>query len=331
MKWPRHKFLDDKYWKLLTRLNSLEGEITFKELLSELGAPYRVHDIMEAIFFLKRFGQPLKVEKVPPKGEVLISGKGPQFAMNLSLCEWLALQTHFPFLEENKGRKIYDTLVGALQRMEEHYPQGDLYHYIREEDEMNKVMSTISHEKEDLLKRVDEALDQGRNLLVEVHGGKVELSIHKVVYIDGVLSLIGEDVNDRCLSCFDINEIESYFLIPRGSSRSYRTNFAGAEVDDFISAIRSITGNEKRLVMKVSSRENVNLSPHFHFLGSPFVTTNSQGDFIWAASVEVSEELYGWLSTIYDNIEILEPVSLREGLEKFMEKKGPLTSLKKVS
>tara|TARA_Y100000748_G_C15098034_1_gene333226 strand:- start:47 stop:298 length:252 start_codon:yes stop_codon:yes gene_type:complete len=83
--------------------------------------------------------------------------------------------------------------------------------------------------------------------------------------------------------------------------------------------------------MKVSAPEKVNLNPDFHFLGNPFVTTNTEGEFIWAASVEVSNELYKWLATIYSEIDIIDPSSVKEELEHFMEQKESLKHLKKAS
>jgi len=157
---------------------------------------------------------------------------------------------------------------------------------------------------------------------------KHDIFIHKVVYIDGILSIIGEETNDRCLTCLDIDQIKSYHVEPNSY---YRANFAAAEVDDFIAAVRAISGNEQRLVMKVASPDKVNLKPDFHFLGNPYVTTNTEGEFIWAASVEVSEELYKWLASIYSDITVIDPVEVHDGLENFMEQKEALKYVKKAS
>ena len=324
-----HKFLEDKYWKLLTTIDSLNQDVSFTELIVHLGIQYTVDDINEVVGFLKKFGHPVKIENREKGTWIVMTGKKPQFKMNLSLSEWIAFQSHFPLMEENRGTSIHNTLATALTRIENRYPEADLFNYIKDESELTEAKKSFGHDQETLLKAINEAHIKENHILIESKEKReTEVFIHKLVYIDGILSIIGEDTNDRCLTCIDTNEIETYSILEKGN---YRPNFATAEVDDFILAVRSITGNEERLVMKVTSPDRVNLSPEFHFLGNPFVTTNTEGEFIWAASVEVSPELYKWLSTIYGDIDIIDPKNIKEGLEEFMEQKETLSHLKKAS
>jgi len=329
MNLPSHKFLDNKYWKLLTTIDSINQDVSFSELASHLGLQYTATDIEEAVAFLKHFGHPIKMETKSQDNWIILTGKKPQFKMNLSLTEWLALQSHFPLMEENKGKAIYNTMANCLNRMEKKYPEADIFNYIDEERSMKKVTRELDHDKDKLLKIINNAHLKDEHLYFESRDmRKNEVFIHKIVYIDGILSIIGEEVNDRCLTCIDINEIQAY-SIEQGNN--YRPNYASAEVDDFITAIRSISGNEQRLVMKVSSPEKVNLKPDFHFLGNPYITTNTEGEFIWAASVEVSHELYNWLATIYSDIDVIDPKTVKEELESFMENKDSLKYFKKAS
>ncbi|MAF77879.1 MAG: hypothetical protein CME63_03660 [Halobacteriovoraceae bacterium] len=326
---PSHKFLDNKYWKLISTIDSLNQDVSFTELISHMGIQYTVEDIEEVVTFLKKFGHPIKIENKTHDAWIILTGKKPQFKMNISLSEWLAMQAHFPLLDENKGKAIYNTLANCLNRLENKYPNADFYQYMDEERTMGELTRELGHDKEKLLKAVNEVILKDEQINLETKDKRnFDIFVHKVVYIDGVLSIIGEETNDRCLTCVDIDEIEAY-RIEGGSD--YRANYASAEVDDFISAVRAISGNEQRLVMKVSAPEKVNLNPDFHFLGNPFVTTNTEGEFIWAASVEVSNELYKWLATIYSEIDIIDPSSVKEELEHFMEQKESLKHLKKAS
>ncbi len=326
---PSHKFLENKYWKLISTIDSINEDVSFTELISHLGIQYTVSDIEEVVSFLKQFGHPVKIEQKTNDAWIVLTGKKPQFKMNVSLSEWLAMQAHFPLFDENKGKAVYNTLAECFTRLEKKYPEADLYHYLEEEKTMGRATSELCHDKSKLLKVINEVCLRDEQIhIMTKDQRKSDIFIHKVVYIDGVLSIVGEDTNDRCLSCIDIEEIESY-SIDHGDS--YRANFASAEVDDFICAVRSISGNEQRLVMKVSAPDKVNLKPDFHFLGNPFVTTNIEGEFIWAASVEVSNELYKWLATIYSDIDIIDPSQVKDGLESFMEQKDSLQYLKKAS
>ncbi len=326
---PSHKFLENKYWKLITTIDSLNQDVSFSELITHLGLQYTVGDIEEVVSFLKKFGHPIKIEQKSKDAWIILTGKKPQFSMNLSLSEWLAIQAHFPLLDENKGKAIYNTVAQCFDRLEKKYPGADFYNYMDHEKNMKTTIREIGHDKDQLLKAINEACLKDEQVTLQTKDQrKMDVHIHKLVYIDGVLSIIGEDINDRCLTCIDINEIEAYSI---DYTTHYRPNFASAEVDDFISAVRSISGNEQRLVMKIPSPEKVNLRPEFHFLGNPYVTTNIEGEFIWAASVEVSQELYKWLSTIYSEIQIIDPKEVRDGLENFMEQKEALEHLKKAS
>ncbi len=326
---PSHKFLENKYWKLITTIDSLNQDASFSELISHMGIQYTVKDIEEVVAFLKQFGHPLKIEYKAQDAWIVLTGKKPKFNMNVSLSEWIAMQAHFPLLDENKGKAIYNTLANCLNRLEGKYPEADLYNYMSEEKDMIEATREIGHDKEKLLKAINEAALKDEPVSVMTSDQKkIGVFIHKVVYIDGVLSLIGEETSDRCLTCIDIDQIKSY-QVEHGSH--YRANFAAAEVDDFISAVRAISGNEQRLVMKVSSPDKVNLKPDFHFLGNPFVTMNTEGEFIWAASVEVSNELYKWLASIYSDINVIDPKEVRDDLESFMEQKEALKYVKKAS
>ena len=56
-----------------------------------------------------------------------------------------------------------------------------------------------------------------------------------------------------------------------------------------------------------------------------------EGDLIWGASVEVSADLFDWLLTIKDQIEILDPQSVREQFELFCKERDQKIPLKKAS
>ena len=106
-----------------------------------------------------------------------------------------------------------------------------------------------------------------------------------------------------------------------------------------IVAIRAVSGREERLVLKINQEVPVDLNPSYQFLGHPYMTANADGDFIWAASVEVSSELYDWLISLGDSVEILDPQGLKSEFEKykeirlkdFMEEEQRRKNLKKAS
>ena len=111
---------------------------------------------------------------------------------------------------------------------------------------------------------------------------------------------------------------------------NYELNFSPIEIEDFISAFRSVASNEERLVMKILTPESVDLNPPYHFLGNPYITSSADGDLIWAASVEVSDELYDWLGEIHEYVEIVDPEGVKMGLEEYIKQTTKIP-LKKAS
>lgn len=323
------KLLNDKFWKILATLDSLNQDVSLSELSHHFGQKVSEEEILEVLTFMRKFDFPLKAHKKEGKTWLTFEGKKPRITMELSLAEWLSLQSHFPLLDTYKGKEIYNTLATRMKRIEARHPECDLYRVLEEEAEFNKVHKLIPKDKEQNLNDINESIVGGELLILKTgEQSRVEVYPHKIVFLDGVLSLIAEDTNDRCMVCIDFDNIESSLRV---SDHHYKVNFVGQEVDDFIMAIRSITGNEERLVLRVSAPEKVNLKPQFHFLGSPYVTTNTEGEFIWAASVEVSEELFKWIESIKDEVEILDPQEVKEEFESYLANKAQKTPLKKAS
>lgn len=149
-----------------------------------------------------------------------------------------------------------------------------------------------------------------------IAGGKpLAIFPHLVVYLGGELLLLGEDTRDgRLISLTILDEIKEVRLLQKVP---YKSNFSAKEVEDFITASRAMAGNEERLVLKIDPGGGVNLNPHFHFMGNPCIISSADGNYIWAASVELGTELLHWLAGMGNKIEVLEPQAIQEELEKF--------------
>ena len=153
---------------------------------------------------------------------------------------------------------------------------------------------------------------------------------HNLIYLDGELSLVGEDLHDRSLIYFQMGEIAK---VKRSGEQSYKKNFSDYEIGEFISSVRRLGDGEARLILKVFSQNNINLNPKYLFLGHTYMTSNSGGEYIWAASVEPSIELYEWLWSIRDKVEIVDPGFIKEEFARYcmMLEQGARNSLKKAS
>jgi hypothetical protein len=323
------KLLNNKFWKILATLDSLNQDVSLSELCHHFSDGTKEEDILEVLAFMRKFDFPLKAHKREGKTWLTFERKKSRISMELSLSEWLSLQAHFPLLDSYKGKEVYNTLATRLKRIEARHPEFDLYRVLDEEDQFNKMHDLIPQNKEQNLSDINEAILHSELLFLRTgEEATTEVYAHKVVFLEGVLSLIAEDTNDRCLVCLNFDQIESTHRV---TDHRYKPNFVGQEVDDFIMAMRSITGNEERLVLRISAPEKVNLKPQFHFMGSPYVTTNTEGEFIWAASVEVSQELFKWIESIKDEVEILDPQEVKIEFEEYLNNKAQSETLKKAS
>ena len=160
------------------------------------------------------------------------------------------------------------------------------------------------------------------NLVV---GPALQVYNHHFVYLDGIISLIGENIEEKSIVSFPLEQIHQF----KKMEREYRPNYSELEIRDYISAIRAVNGNEVRLVLKVYAGHLVNLRPDYHFFGKTFITTNFEGDRVWGGTVELSERLYAWLVEQQEHIEILDPQVVKRGILNYCERK--LKDVKKVS
>ncbi len=145
---------------------------------------------------------------------------------------------------------------------------------------------------------------------------KVHLYPCRLVILDGYFTLIGENMSTKTLFFTRSDEIVSLKDLP---TEDYCSNFSPFEIDDFIIKMRGVAESEERIVLKIISTKEFNLSPSFHHWGRPYLTTNLEGDMIWASSVEVSEKLFQWLYDNKENFEIIDPIYFKEILDRYCE------------
>jgi hypothetical protein len=185
-----------------------------------------------------------------------------------------------------------------------------------------------SIEFENLKKKIDYDICYRKTINIHFFNNKECMVYpHRLVFLDGILCMVGESTQDKTLVYFgleDIKDVEAF-------DQTYDPNLSQIEVNEFIYNLRTINGKEERLVLKVYSQYEADLLPSYHFLGSPFVTSNSEGDMIWAATVEMCDDIFQWLYSMRDRAEILDPAHVRKEFSHFCELKKEIPALKKAS
>lgn len=304
--------LKEEFWTFLTCLENLSDPMPLKDFL-------KVSEIDENIFtdavsFLHSLNYFVDVSEYKDKSYIHPVNADQMISMQLTFKEWLAFQAHFPKMQEEEGSAHHEILSEKLSEVESEYASHDLFKAIHDEEKRFELLENLDLKHREFLTKTEEAMSRKFCLSVKLHDKRsIDFYPRKAVFLEGELCLVGEDFNDRCLIYFNILEIDS---INVDIETKYSPNFSSIEINDFISAVRAITGEEERLVLKIISSESVDLRPAYQFLGNPYVTTNLNGDLIWAASVEPCDELFEWILSIKDHVEILDPSSLKK---KYLE------------
>ena len=133
---------------------------------------------------------------------------------------------------------------------------------------------------------------------------------------------VGEGLGDKCLLRIPLAEILSVAEV----GEEFQGQYSSIEIDDFVSSLRAMSENQIRLILKINSAQQFNLHFNKMFMEKPCLFTNPQGDFIWAASLEPTNDIYEWLCELGTHVEILDPNHFKLDFLKYCEDK-----LKKIA
>ena len=299
--------------KILNYIHQNQEAQSFKDIQENLELE-KVDDIFVCINFLRRFNYPINISYVDGEEAWLAFEQEPkEVQLSLSLFDWLSLQNELLGHSSGKLTQNFVESVSLNNKM------LTLEGLSQQETARERESLEAQVHLEDLSRVFNRCIDKKMTCSISLRDGKFfDVYPHRVVFLEGTLTLIGEECSDRCLVHFSLHDI---LFCDAKKDFKYDTNFSTVEVEDFIYAVRSLNESEERLILKLSTPENVNLNPDFIFLGNPYVTTNMDGDFIWAASVEVSNELFEWLDSIDGLIDILDPQYIKDDFEQYRHNK----------
>lgn len=304
------------FWNLLKSLEQLENPTSLRSFCEAHAV--KPEFVREVVLILQKFNHALVVEAhqagdmlVPPLHQTNVQ-------LELSLCEWLALQASFPAISQHEHMAHYPYIARKLEDVESYYPEYDMYRALEEEEFKQGALGRLGESAVAFVRKLEEGIERGFVSILQWSTNKTSSVFpHKIVYLEGELCLIGEDVGDRCLVSYPIEGIEAVSL---DMTKIYRPTYSALEVDDFILAMRVVSGSEERLVLKLKTYGDVDLNPPYHFLGNPYITTNAEGDVIWAASIEVCDDFYSWLHTLSGRVKIMDPPRVSEGYHDWVER-----------
>lgn len=308
-------YLEERFYKFLVSLEELRVKKEKLIFLSSIGISE--DEYLEYISFLQQINIQVKFDEnyVYPlefKNSVKVE---------FSLSEWLSMQFIANSFGKEKGFP-YRLVKNKIEKVSTAHAQFNLIRssYIKENHQVDHLPN--------LIKKLDHSLVASETVAVHFKENKqCKLIPLRLVYIDGVLCLIGEELDEKNLSYFAIEDIIRVDTISTESSCTH----SQIEVNDFIMHVRLINNSEERLILKIYSPTESDLLPKFHHLENPFVTSNPEGDMIWAATIEMCDDVYKWLYDMKDHIEILDPGHIRKEFAHYCELKKQAVNTKKAS
>ncbi|MFZ4712264.1 MAG: WYL domain-containing protein [Bacteriovoracaceae bacterium] len=318
---------DKKFWEVLEFLMKFENKLEIKFILDQVGVEKVQFD--KALLFLQEMNIKFSREILGEREFLIPNQLRPRIKIEFDLIDWLKFQAHFPLLQGFKDQPFHQKVAENLGKVEDRYKKFDLYRAVKVLGTMTKnILPTVLESEEEHVERSTYAIRSAIELAIEHkhhlklrlqdHDELINVFSHRLVHIDGSLSLVAEETIEKTLIFLPLTKIDCI----KESEEDYVPLHSILEIDDFISGIRAINGNEVRLVLKVIDPEKAQeLTPLYHFLRKPYVISNPKGDLIWAASVEENEDVYEWLSNLESKVEILDPISFKVNYLSFCERK----------
>ena len=319
----KENFLEQQeFWQALSALLSLSMAKSHREVLEQ--SQVSAENLAHAIGFLQAMNLDIATVEIENELWVRPPERWPKVRFEFSVLEWLAFQAHFPFLENLKNTPFFEILSGVLGQTERRQKDLDLFLGLERMSTTagTPTLALVGENPEGMiLNELERAIL--RHMPVTIHfsdesHGEQKFFPLRLCYFEGQLHVIGESEREHCLNCFPLTMIHSAIIQEQSP---YIGPFSHLEVDQFLAGLHSMGGPEIRLVLKIKPGLTGPLSPPYHYLGAPYRVTNSDGEIIWAATVEPCGALFQWVASLHDKVEVLDPSSFREELKKYQSTK----------
>ncbi len=308
---------NNHFWSILKRIDELKEMVSLECFLSEFATEdFNCEMVYDVLQFLANYNFQVQIEEIQGEKFLLPNKRNERVQFDMSFSDWISLQAHFPLMKEFERFDFHKSLQKKFAEVSAKYPGYEIDSPEIDPGLVFNFKENLPDVHQKYVSYIEESFKTAALLLVHIDNKIFEVYPHKLIMLEGELTLIGEETIDRCLISYTMDEITKIKL---NSINDYVPNYSRMEVDEFVMAIRAVSGREERLVLKIDQDQPVNLNPAYQFMGHPYMTANAEGDFIWAASVEVSSELYDWLMSMGSKVEILDPVEVRNEFEKYQE------------
>jgi hypothetical protein len=310
-----------EFWNCLKKLLELDHPQEVQQLSQSLGIPSRT--LTSYLTLLNDLNYSFELS-IDAEGNRLISppDEKPKFNIKLDLYEWLEFQAHFPHLEKAEGEPFHEHFKNLLVGYENEFADRDLFYPIEKMDAVleNSSLGMASEsriQENEIINFIEESILSKDIVEFKLQSGSMTLYPHRLIYLEGELCVVGENINDKSLQNIPIEQM----LNLCEKDKAWHPSHSKLEVDEFISSIRSISESETRLVLKIHALASFENSIPRNHLGNPAMISNPEGDLIWGATVESNIEIFHWLFELGSDVEILDPTSFKKDYLTYCEDK----------
>jgi hypothetical protein len=301
-------YLKEGFFKFLVSIEELKEKKDLHIFVNSVGITH--DDLKEFKEYLRRFDIVVECDDT----NIYPLKERPTIRLDLNVSEWMAMQSIF-------SHKLVKNKIEEIQRIHAAFN-------LNRAQNQNFPTLNCDFKTTNNLKILETAIIKKEVCsLFFINNHQCEVIPLRITYLDGIMCLIAESKSDRSLSYFAISDLSK---IEKNAGES-DTHISQIEVNEFIGHLRIINGNEERLILKLYNPGEVDLLPKYHHLHNPFVTSNSEGDMIWAASVEMCENVYEWLYSMKDFVEVLDPGHIRKEFAQYCMQKDDKKISEKAS
>lgn len=317
---------NDKFWQVIKYLLKIEKHIKVEQVCTELDLKHS--DLISYINFLTQVDYKFELKEMDLEQYLIAPEDRPSIQIDFNLLEWIQFQAHFPAFTVMYGKPFHDDILTKFASIEDKYKSHDIFGPLEllEQVIIDNSQSMLMQDQKmtgyGLCQFLEESILSEKCVKLNMLNHSLMVYPRKILFLDGLLTLVAESLSDKCLLNIPLKEIYNIYE----EDKEWKALFSKIEVEDFICGLRLIAGNEVRLVLKIHSYEKFDPRMKHQFLGSPCMITNPEGEVFWAATIEPSKQIFEWLENLGTDVEILDPTSFKKEFLKYCENK-----LKKIA
>lgn len=307
---------EHKFWNVVDTILDIRLKKPLNELLEDL----KINRFEFNCFFtfFKDLGVEINLELLDEVTYVAVKAD-KKINFEMSIGQWLKFQAHFPVIENLKLEPYSEEITSLISKTEKHN-QKDLFYSLSNLEQIlseSKELSLCDSLKKKHISLIEESIVKSTRIEMYIEEKLVPIAPHRLMSISKKLHLVYEIEDQNILDVIEIDEISSMAM----SSKKATYVFNSTEIDHFIKNIRDLDYHEERLVLKVKEFHNFNRELKNEFFRNEVMVQSYGGDHIWAASVEVNDNILNWIFEQGQSIEIISSEYIKKEYLKFCQRK----------